>query len=202
MVKHDSPAKLGIGDSVMAVIWIDGSPVAAPSIVRDVAPPVLITSEPVYAEVDCPEPVTLLWTFEGRMVRSESQLIFTEQVAAGIALHVDLIDANELDRRRFDRIPVEAPVFVRKVNETVRTEEVHLFFGHSQDVGLGGASIVVDEPTSPGTTLEVTFKPNGFAPIKLYAVVVRADEIGLRVAFLEPGGRTDEHLERWIKAVA
>ena len=186
----------------MAVVWVDGSPVAASCVVQSALPAVLITTEPIFLELDCPEDLTVLWTFDSRMVRSESQLIFAEPVKEGIALHVELVEAKELDRRRFDRIPVEAPVFVRKVNESVRSEEVQIYMGRSADIGLGGASIRIDEDAAPGTTLELTVKPTGRPPIRLYGVVVRSEVQGLRVAFLEPGGRTDESLERWLQEVA
>ena len=197
-----SPACVHRDMSLMAVVWIDGRPIAASCKVRSTNPITIYTAESDFLDFNYPCAVTLLWTSDGRVVRSESNISRADELDIGALLTIDFVKASELDRRRHSRIPATVPVAIRTVPTDPCETPIHLYQGFSKDVSFGGAWVELDDAPKLGTMVEFIARPEGLPTVRMLGVVAHQDTNGIGVAFVEPVIGTRENLNEWINHVA
>lgn len=187
---------------LMAVVWIDGRPLAASCRVRSIEPIRIFTAETEFLDMRYPCAVTLLWTFDRRMVRSESNITAAEASDLGALLSIDLVQPGELDRRRHSRIPASVPVAIRTVPSEASQTPIHLYQGNSKDVSFGGAWVELAEGPELGQMVEFIARPAGLPTVRMFGLVAHKLESGVGIAFVEPSVGSEESLNEWINNVA
>ena len=186
----------------MAVMWIEGRPLASTCKVKSIDPPQITTQELDFLDLEYPRPITLLWTSEGRMIRSESNVNSADPSEDRVTLNIDFVHVEPLDRRRHDRIPTEAPIALRELDDVDNSEPILLFQGSSKDVSAGGAWINLEAAPEVGTMVEFIARPAGLKTVKLLGVIAHIGDGGVGVAFIEPEQGNNEALSEWLNQVA
>lgn len=64
---------------------------------------------------------------------------------------------EEVDRRRYPRVPTEVPVELRAIRESDGKAEVERFSGTTVDLSVGGAWVKLDHSIEPGSLVEAQF---------------------------------------------
>jgi hypothetical protein len=192
------------GQSISVLYYTDGRPRAFRGTITSVAPFKIITNEKGAEFFNQPSRAMLLVQKENEFAKAEASLRVVER-GKEWELTAEDFGWEQVDRRRYLRVPVHIRVNIRTVRDTGDVVEVSNMDCLTEDISMGGAWLRSDQKMEQGVLVECSGSMPLLGEFRAFGVIRWSDngeKEGFGVEFLDLVGNSHKVLHNIVSQAA
>ena len=153
--------------------------------------------------LECPRTVILVHQTGSRYLRGDGELLSIQKTPESCRLEISRIQWEDVNRRKYPRVPVKLSASLRAVHESRGETVVSVVDGLTEDLSVGGSKILVSQPIMEGSLVEFYAHLNDVDSVRALGIVAHVGEDNfVGISFLDYVGAARTKLEDFIKSKA
>lgn len=153
--------------------------------------------------LECPRNVILVHHAGPRYLRGDGELVSIHKDSDTFRLELSKVAWEDVNRRRYPRVPVKLSVSLRAVHESRGETTVSVVDGLTEDMSVGGSKVWVSQSILEGSLVEFYAHLNDVDSVRALGVVAHVgSDSSVGIAFLDYVGAARTKLEEFVNSLA